>query len=205
MTTTAPPRHDKADRIRAVAAPVVRMRTKPVVYPPPAVTTQVGYVGIIVTRYAAFAARVGMGFIFLWAFFDKLFGLGYSTPAAKGWVDGGSPTKGFLSGSKGPFADFYHSLAGTGFANTMFMVGLAAIGTALVLGIGMRIAAGSGALLLTMMYTVVLPPTTNPVIDDHIIQAVVLVGLAAIGAGQFLGLGRWWASTPLVRRLPWLT
>lgn len=206
MTITAPQRHHTRHREPPVAAPVVRIRTAtPVRYPPPAVTTEVGAVGIIITRYAAFAARVGMGFIFLWAFFDKLFGLGYSTPAAKGWVDGGSPTKGFLSGSKGPFADFYHNIAGTGFANTMFMIGLAGIGLALLLGIGMRIAAASGALLLTMMYTVVLPPTTNPVIDDHLILAVLLIGLAAIGAGSFLGLGRWWTNTPLVRHLPWLT
>ena len=48
--------------------------------------------------------RVAVGFIFLWAFLDKFFGLGYATAADKGWIDGGSPTKGFLSGVKvGPF------------------------------------------------------------------------------------------------------
>jgi thiosulfate dehydrogenase (quinone) large subunit len=157
-----------------------------------------------VATYAWFAARVGMGFIFVWAFVDKLFGLGYATPAGKGWIDGGSPTKGFLSGSEGPFAGFYHDLAGTTFANWAFMLGLAGIGVALLLGIGMRIAAGAGALLLAMMYTVVLPPTTNPVIDDHLILAVLLIGIAAAGAGSTFGLGRWWNNTPLVKRLPWL-
>ncbi|PZM88919.1 MAG: hypothetical protein DIU79_16155, partial [Actinobacteria bacterium] len=68
----------------------------------------------------------------------------------------------------------------------------------------MRIAAGSGALLLVMMYTAVLPPTTNPVIDDHLIQAILLIGLAATNAGNTLGLGGWWAKTRLVQRLPWL-
>jgi thiosulfate dehydrogenase [quinone] large subunit len=145
-----------------------------------------------------------MGFIFVWAFVDKLFGFGYATPAGKGWIDGGSPTKGFLSGSEGPFAGFYHDLAGTTFANWAFMLGLAGIGVALLLGIGMRIAAGTGALLLAMMYTVVLPPTTNPVIDDHLILAVLLIGIAAAGAGNTFGLGRWWNNTPLVKRLPWL-
>ena len=85
------------------------------------------------------------------------------------------------------------------------MVGLAAVGVALLLGIGMRIAAGAGALMLTMMYTVVLPPKTNPVIDDHLILAVLLIGIAAAGAGTTLGLGGWWATTPLVKKLPWLT
>ncbi|HET6215244.1 MAG TPA: hypothetical protein VFE14_20430 [Micromonosporaceae bacterium] len=160
--------------------------------------------GSAVARYAWFAARIGMSWIFVWAFLDKVFGFGYATVAGKGWIDGGSPTKGFLSGAKGPFAGFYHDLAGTTFANVMFMVGLAGIGLALFFGIGMRIAAGTGALLMTMMYTVILPPTTNPVIDDHLILAVLLIGLAAVGAGNTFGLGRWWASIPLVKRLPWL-
>jgi thiosulfate dehydrogenase (quinone) large subunit len=68
----------------------------------------------------------------------------------------------------------------------------------------MRLAAGAGALMLVMMYTVVLPPTTNPLIDDHLILAVLLIGLAAVGAGNTFGLGRRWAATPLVTRLPWL-
>ena len=48
-------------------------------------------------------------------------------------------------------------------ADWLFMLGLAAIGTALLLGIGMRVAAVSGALLYLLMWTVVLPPQTNPV------------------------------------------
>lgn len=41
--------------------------------------------------------RLSIGFVFLWAFLDKLFGLGYATPGARAWINGGSPTKGFLS------------------------------------------------------------------------------------------------------------
>ncbi|MGH3648727.1 MAG: hypothetical protein ACRDTM_16325 [Micromonosporaceae bacterium] len=65
----------------------------------------------------------------------------HATPAGKGWLDGGSPTKGFLSGSAaGPLEDFYRTIAGTGWANTLFMLGLLGIGVALLAGIGMRIA-----------------------------------------------------------------
>ena len=54
-----------------------------------------------------------MGFIFLWAFLDKTFGLGVATPADKAWIAGGSPTTGFLSNAvQGPFATFFNSLAG---------------------------------------------------------------------------------------------
>jgi thiosulfate dehydrogenase [quinone] large subunit len=208
MTTIVPPRHETAAR-NGAAAPAARDIHTTVTASPGGMArpTDLGATGATartVAGYAWFAARIGMGFIFLWAFLDKLFGFGYATAAGKGWVDGGSPTKGFLSGSEGPFAGFYQNIAGTAFANIAFMLGLAAIGTALLLGIGMRLAAGAGALMLVMMYTVVLPPTTNPIIDDHLILAVLLVGLAAVGAGNTLGLGRRWAATPLVTRQPWL-
>ncbi len=82
------------------------------------------------------------------------------------------------------------------------MMGLLAIGVALILGIGMRIAAASGAVMLVMMWSAVLPPANNPFMDDHIIYALVLVGLALIGAGRTLGLGRAWERLPLVQRYP---
>lgn len=98
-------------------------------------------------------ARVGVGFIFLWAFFDKLFGLGYSTAPAKSVLSGGSPTKGFLSHvDVGPFQSFFHSIAGTGIADWLFMTSLLGIGVAMVLGAGLRIAAVSNVLLMLGMW-----------------------------------------------------
>ena len=69
----------------------------------------------------------------------------------------------------------------------------------------MRIAAGAGALLTVLMWTAVLPPASNPVMDDHLIYAAVLIVLALLGAGTTLGIGRRWAATPLARRNTWLT
>jgi thiosulfate dehydrogenase [quinone] large subunit len=54
------------------------------------------------------------------------------------------------------------------------------------------------------MWTAALPPENNPFLDDHLIYAGLLVGLAMVNAGDTLGLGRPWAGTALVRRLPWL-
>ncbi len=119
--------------------------------------------------YILAGIRIALGFVFLWAFFDKLFGWGFATIPAKSWINGGSPTQGFLSGSKGPFSGFYHTIAGTTFANVMFMAALAAIGTALILGIGMRLATIGGAVLTIMMWAAVLPPTSNPILDEHLI------------------------------------
>jgi thiosulfate dehydrogenase [quinone] large subunit len=156
-------------------------------------------------RYLLAGIRLALGWIFLWAFLDKTFGLGHETVAAKSWLNGGSPTKGFLgSAAKGPFTGFYHSIAGATVTDVLFMAALLGVGAALILGIGMRLAAGAGALLTVMMWTAVLPPASNPFMDDHLIYAAVLIVLALLGAGNTLGLGRIWASLPLVRRAPWL-
>jgi len=155
-------------------------------------------------RYVLASIRIALGFIFLWAFLDKTFGLGFATTSAKSWLNGGNPTQGFLSSSKGPFSGFFHAIAGTGLANVLFMGGLLAIGVALILGIGMRLAASGGALLMVMMWAAVLPPSSNPFMDDHLIYAAVLIVLALLAAGNTLGLGRAWAAVPLVERTAWL-
>ena len=151
------------------------------------------------------ALRVVLGVTFLWAFLDKLFGLGYSTPSERSWLNGGSPTRGFLANSaSGPFEGLYKDIAGAAWADWLFMLGLAAIGTALLLGIGMRVADISGALLYVLMWTVVLPPENNPVLDDHIVGALAVIAVAVVHAGDTVGLGRWWKRQPVVRDHPWL-
>ena len=156
-------------------------------------------------RYVWAVTRLCMGWIFLWPFLDKTFGLGHGTQSADAWINGGSPTKGFLSGSEGPFSSFYHSIAGAGLVNWLFMLGLIAIAVMLVLGIGMRFACAAGALMVILMWSAVLPPEDDVFLDDHIIYALLLIGLALVGAGNTLGLGRWWTKTSLVQRFPWLT
>ncbi len=156
-------------------------------------------------RYLWAVVRLCLGWTFLWPFLDKLFGLGHETPSASAWINGGSPTTGFLSGAAGPFAGIYHSLSGAVWADWGFMLGLVCIGVALLLGVGMRVAAISGAVLLVLMWSASLPPANNLFMDDHIIYALVLLGLAVVGAGNTLGLGRWWTKTGIVRRHPWLT
>jgi thiosulfate dehydrogenase (quinone) large subunit len=117
--------------------------------------------GAVAARYVTAALRITIGWIFLWAFLDKLFGLGYATPEARSWLNGGSPTKGFLSSATGAFAGFYHDIAGTGLANWLFMLGLVGIGVAFLLGIGTRIAAVAGAVMYVMMWSVHLPRRTT--------------------------------------------
>jgi len=55
------------------------------------------------TAYIWALLRFSLGWIFLWAFVDKLFGLGFATESGKGWIDGGSPIFGFLNfAARGP-------------------------------------------------------------------------------------------------------
>ncbi len=164
-------------------------------------------------RRALAVLRIAFGLTFLWAFLDKTFALGFHTGYDQdgnldrfgdaAWINGGNPTEGFLKfGADGPFKDFYNSIAGEAWTNWLFMLGLLGIGLALTLGIGMRIAAAAGALLYLMMWSVVLPPENNPVVDDHILGAITLVVLAALYAGDTWGLGKVWSKTRLVKDNP---
>lgn len=160
--------------------------------------------------------RVSTGFVFLWAFLDKTFGLGYSTPSAKAWINGGSPTKGFLANVEvGPFESVSHAIAGTWWANGLFMLGMLAVGVALITGIGLRVAAASGALIMAMMWFAEFPlaqhtssgeatGSTNPLTDYHFVYAVVVIVLAATYAGHTWGLGRVWTRLPFVQRHRWM-
>jgi thiosulfate dehydrogenase (quinone) large subunit len=158
--------------------------------------------------------RLAIGFEFLWAFFDKTFGLGYATPNANAWINGGSPTKGFLSGAIGPLQGVYNTIAGAPVVDWLFMLGLLGVGLALVLGVAVRAGAVSGALMLALMYLAVWVPSTtaggqpsgstNPIVDEHIVGIFGLIVIAALvnwGGGY---LGRRWATLPIVRRNAWL-
>ena len=157
-------------------------------------------------RFVAAGTRLVLGVIFLWAFADKLFGLGYSTKSANAWLNGGSPTNGFLANTKGWFSGFFHAIAGNPVTDALFMAALLGIGLALILGIGMRVAGISGAVLMLMMYAAAIPGvagTTNPVVDDHIVYALLFVGYAIYPVvGNTLGFGKAWQSLRIVQKAP---
>jgi thiosulfate dehydrogenase [quinone] large subunit len=149
--------------------------------------------------------RFLMAVTFLWPFFDKLLGLGYSTTPEKAWIAGGSPTAGFLKNSTGPLSAFFKTIGGSGIIDWLFMLCLLLVGIALLLGIGMKVAAVSGSVLMILMWTAAFPKPQNFfLIDDHLIYLVVLLVLAFIKAGQYGGFGRLWVKTSLVKKHPWL-
>ncbi len=159
--------------------------------------------------------RIAIGFVFLWAFLDKTFGLRYATPSAKAWINGGSPTKGFLDGvAVGPFQSAFHSIAGAWWVDALFMVGLLGVGVTLMAGVAVRLGAVSGVLLVAGMWLATYPlaqfdstgaatRSTNPFLDDHVLEALILIVVALACAGTTWGLGRMWARIPFVSRHRW--
>jgi len=95
-------------------------------------------------------------------------------------------------------------MAGQAWADWLFMIGLAGIGLALILGVGMRIAAAAGSLLLVLMWAAELPLANNPFMDDHLVYAMVLVALALASAGRTFGLGGRWEQLGFVQKYSWL-
>lgn len=160
--------------------------------------------------------RIVLGFVFLWAFLDKTFGFGYATPGKGAWIHGGSPTSGFLGHlDAGPLRGVFAAMAGVGVVDWLFMVALLGVGVALILGVGLRVAAVAGSLLMAGMWLAEWPlaqvgvsgaPTmsSNPLVDYHVIFALVLIVCAVASAGRTWGLGGLWERLAIVRRYRWL-
>jgi thiosulfate dehydrogenase (quinone) large subunit len=165
--------------------------------------------------YALALARIALGFIFLWAFFDKLIGLGFApcrdelgdihVACSQAWANGGSPTAGFLGhATQGPFASSYHRLAGHSWVDLLFMAGLLTVGLGLILGVAVRLSTVIGSVMLLLMWSSLLWPANNPVVDEHIVYILVLMGINMSNSQQRWGLREWWAKTGLVKAAPFL-
>lgn len=160
------------------------------------------------------STRISVGFIFLWAFLDKTFGLHYSTgaPVSEGtpslsWLDGGTPSQGFMKfATVGPFQDFFASIASPA-TDWLFMLSLLGLGVAVTLGIGLKVSAAVGTFLMVAMWVAewpLLEGSTNPVMDYHLVYALVLITVAVLRSGDTWGLGRTWAGLRVVREHSWL-
>jgi thiosulfate dehydrogenase [quinone] large subunit len=193
----------QATHAAIIARPHARERTLPAVNETAIVTSATG-------RRTLAVLRIATGFIFLWAFLDKTFGLGYSTVGARAWINGGTPSQGFLKSPAvvGPFKPFFAAIASPT-TDVLFMVGMLAIGVAVILGVGLRISAVAGTIILVFMYLAewTFGPnaaSTNPVVDYHIIFALSLIVVAVLSAGDAWGFGRSWKRLNIVQNHRWL-
>ncbi|MQY14539.1 hypothetical protein SRB5_47070 [Streptomyces sp. RB5] len=206
--------HRAAGAAEAPASPDTTEAAMTTTTAAPATTTTVA-VSAVTARVLA-GVRVLTGFIFLWAFLDKTFGLNYATASERAWTEGGSPTKGFLSGvAVGPMQGTLRDWAGAGWADWLFMLGMLGIGVALILGFALKPAAVAATVMMALMWIAEWPlaqhnsmgdPTmsSNPLVDYHVMYAVTAIALAALAAGNTWGLGKTWAKLPVVRDHTWL-
>ncbi|GAA1874638.1 DoxX family protein [Myceligenerans crystallogenes] len=150
--------------------------------------------------------RILLGFVFLWPALDKTFGLGYATPPEGAWVAGQSPAAGYLSHIEGPLAGLFAGLAGP-VSDVLFILGMFGTGVALILGIGLRVAAFAGGLIMLLLWLAAWPfaaGSTNPIVDNHVIYLALVVTFAVTNAGDTWGLGRAWANSPIPGTRTWL-
>ena len=133
--------------------------------------------------------RLLMGWIFLWAGFDK---------AINGFT-----AEGFLlHATSGPLKDWFTSLGGD--ATTLSVIdplvtyGQILMGTAIALGIAMRLALFFAAVQMFLFYIAQFPPEHDLFVDYYIVYIVVYLMLGALGAGRIMGLDRY------IERLPWV-
>jgi thiosulfate dehydrogenase [quinone] large subunit len=193
----------QATHTATIARPQAVERTLPAENETAIVTSATG-------RRTLAVLRIATGFIFLWAFLDKTFGLGYSTVRAQAWINGGTPSQGFLKSPAvvGPFKPFFAAIASPT-TDVLFMIGMLAVGVAVILGVGLRISAVAGTIILIFMYLAewTFGPnaaSTNPIVDYHIIFALALIVVAVLSAGDAWGLGRNWKRLNIVQNHRWL-
>jgi thiosulfate dehydrogenase [quinone] large subunit len=127
-----------------------------------------------------FLLRITMGWLLFWAGITKVLNPNFSAA-------------GYLEGAK-TFTGFFHWLASPEmlpFTNFINEWGLTLIGLALMLGIGTRIAARLGAVLMILYYLPILdfpyPNAHAYIVDEHIIYAIALMLLDAFRAGRSYG------------------
>lgn len=151
--------------------------------------------------------RLGFGWALFWSGIDKVFGLGFPTTPEQSVLAGASPTKGFLLYGlqpDAPAAALLKPLAGNPVADALFLLATVGAGLALLLGVGTRIAAIGGGVLMLNLWFASLPLEYNPFLDQHLFYAIAALSVLAFDSGRYLGLGNVWRSLPLIRANRWL-
>lgn len=118
--------------------------------------------------------RVGLGVQFFYAGVTKF---------------GGWSAAGYLSGSTGPLATWFASMAGSPVVDQLNIWGLTLVGIALILGLAVRPAAFFGAIIMALYYLAHFEQNTeHGLIDSHIIYILVFILFLAGGIGHVAGL-----------------
>jgi len=142
--------------------------------------------------WSILALRVSLGFVFLWAGYEKI----------EKELAGGLITQGFLAHVSGPFAFLFTGMSGSPIIDGLLVYGELLIGISLVFGVLTRVGGISGALMTALLYMSTLPAMTagftgsyldflmskNALVSYYIIYIFVFVAFVFLVPGRFLGL-----------------
>ena len=146
--------------------------------------------------------RIMIGWLFLWPFFDKLFGLGFQTEHGKGMIDGGSPSSYVEYMTRGPFEAVFKAIAGNAFIDYLMMAALLILGITLIFGIASKLTTIGASAFVLIMFCIALPPTDNPIYDYHITWIAALIVIYYLGGYERLSIYNWWKELPIVKKFP---
>lgn len=159
--------------------------------------------------YAIIGARVVMGWTLFQGGVTKLITYLDGDPETN-WTAAGFLANAIPEGN--PFMGMWGGMAGDPLIDLLVMWGLTLTGLGLMLGALVRWNAFWGAVIMLFFWAASLegglleglPLANGWVIDDHIVYAMLLFGLGAIGAGRILGIDAYLEDTEIVNNNAWL-
>ncbi|WP_336002226.1 hypothetical protein [Halorientalis halophila] len=159
--------------------------------------------------YALVGLRVVMGWTLFQGGITKLITYLDGNPETN-WTAAGYLANAIPEGN--PLMGMWGSMAGSPLIDQLVMWGLTLTGLGLILGALVRWNAFWGAVMMMFFWAASLqggllqglPLAHGWVIDDHVVYAMLLFGLGAIGAGRILGLDAKIEEMGFVKSNPWL-
>jgi thiosulfate dehydrogenase [quinone] large subunit len=159
--------------------------------------------------YALVGLRVVMGWVLLQGGLTKLVTYLDGNPE-NNWTAAGYLANAIPEGN--PFMGMWGSMAGSPLIDMLVMWGLTLTGLGLILGAFVRWNAFWGAVMMMMFWAAALeggllaglPLAHGWVVDDHVVYAMLLFGLGAIGAGRILGVDGFLEELDVVKENRWL-
>ena len=159
--------------------------------------------------YSVITLRVIMGWALLQGGVTKLVTYLDANPD-NDWTASGFLLNGIPDGN--PLMGLWSSMAGSPLVDHLVMWGLTLTGLGLILGALVRWNAFWGAVMMLFFWAASLegglmaglPLAHGWVIDDHMVYAVLLFGLGAIGAGRLLGVDAYLETLDVVETNRWL-
>lgn len=151
-------------------------------------------------------ALVGLRIVMGWTLFQA----GITKVLDPEWTAAGFLQNAVPEGN--PLTGMWATFAGNPMIDFLVAWGLTLTGFGILIGALLRWNAFWGAFIMLMFWLAslegglgqLLPLENGWVVDDHIVYAVLLFGLGALGAGRVLGVDALLEQTDIVRRNPWL-